>query len=175
MADSCIHEAGHAAMCWYLAYEIHTVTVQPKDGLDGEVGHQNPVFGVGSDPTPGDIDSGKLSQTACHACVMISLAGSEACRIHGDADPTLGAEEDFAKAYDVCERISRSEAEALALYEWLRLRANGILSQQHVWPGVIALAQRLRREPTLSGEVALEAILSAFDAAPAGAVTSADA
>jgi hypothetical protein len=172
MGDTCTHEAGHAVMCWYWEVPIATVTAERQsDDVQGQIGHSNPLFGIGGDPCPLDLDIGELDALACHTCVLISLAGAEACRVAGDTDPTEGDNDDVEKAFDVCSRISRSDEEAQALMAWLRLRAFGILSQAGVWPAVVALADRLRSERTLTGEAAKAAILGAFKATPGGAET----
>ena len=80
---------------------------------------------------------------------MISLAGSLAEQRYLCNDDWTGAEREMQSARDLAAYVNGSLEQTLAYLDWLTIRARQVVTSDHVWPMVEALAHALIDKGTI--------------------------
>jgi len=150
-----VHEAGHAVLAFGFELPMRSISII-RDGAAGIEGEVDLPFT--SDVWPGDTP-GDFEETLNRITVLLAgkIAAWRFCGARNDA----GARHDIEEAWKLAGAVTRSDAEARALLEWLRCRATGLVEFLRV--AIEALAQVLLEVGALSADEAGAVIRAALE------------
>jgi hypothetical protein len=167
------HEAGHAAVAFYLRRAVTRVTIVPDEdkGTLGHVRHTAlskaliTVFEEGVDERRRDWIEREI---------LIYFAGGLAEKKLTGRMNHVGMGGDVRAVEEWASRICYTPEEARAYVTWLSKRAEALVNDKVVWSCVEAMARELLKAKTLSGRRARQIYRQAIPRLPAEALAALD-
>lgn len=150
-----VHEAGHAVAHYYFQMTIQAVSISPDTGSLGHVltaglGKELDLFCGARIVFCDRHVSSKVARI--HDRIVCAMAGAEAERLHlPNRHIREGARADLSEIMDYLVRLYPDRNELRTTYSWLRARTMTLLRLPLNRKRVLALADALLKESTLSG------------------------
>ena len=158
LEETCVHEAGHAAIAIFHQVDIEEVSVEPDEEA-GSLGHVkedakskhqamlreievSPDYSVDAEPFARGL-----------VALEILAAGGEAVRVHLGLEPN-GCEGDWEAMNEIVSRMTESAEESAPLREFVFAKCNSRLHRPELKAAVKALAESLEGRRRLSQEEA---------------------